>query len=71
MFNPKEIANNLRSQGGYIEGIRPGPKTADYIDSIVTRLTAFGTIYLAVVSLLPMFIVHMFNCFCYSFFTQC
>jgi preprotein translocase subunit SecY len=61
MFNPKEIANNLRSQGGYIEGIRPGPKTADYIDSIVTRLTAFGTIYLALVSLLPMFLINMFN----------
>jgi preprotein translocase subunit SecY len=61
VFNPKETSDNLRSQGGYINGIRPGDKTADYIDSVMTRLTCIGVIYLALVSLLPMFLRLGFN----------
>lgn len=51
--NPKDTANNLKKQGAFIQGVRPGEKTADYIDSVVTRLTFFGAFYLALVALLP------------------
>jgi preprotein translocase subunit SecY len=55
-FNPKETADNLKKSGGYIAGIRPGIKTAEYIDRISTRLTMAGSIYLLLVSLLPQFL---------------
>lgn len=61
VFNPKETSDNLRNQGGYIDGIRPGEKTANYIDTIMTRLTCVGTIYLALVSLLPMFLINLYH----------
>ncbi len=61
MFNPKEMSDNLRNQGGYIEGIRPGAKTADYLDKVVSHLTCYGTIYLAAVSLLPAFLRDWFD----------
>ena len=51
--NPKEMANNLKQNGGYIQGIRPGEQTANYIDSVMTKLTFVGSIYLAGVALLP------------------
>jgi preprotein translocase subunit SecY len=57
MFDPKETSDNLRKAGSYIPGIRPGQQTADYIDYMLTRLTAVGSIYLAVVCVLPEFVV--------------
>ncbi len=53
VFNPNETAENLRKYGGFIPGIRPGESTALYIDTILTRLTTIGSIYLAAVCLLP------------------
>ena len=53
MFNPKETADNLKKYGGFILGIRPGEKTAEYIDYILTRITLVGAIYLVVVCLIP------------------
>ena len=52
-FNPIDQADNLRKQGGYIPGIRPGPPTAQYLDRVLTRLTLPGSIYLAAVAVLP------------------
>ena len=57
VFNPRDVADNLRRQGAYLPGIRPGQATAKYIDDVVTRLTAFGAVYVAVVCLLPEFMV--------------
>ena len=53
VFNPVETADNLRKHGGFIPGIRPGAKTAEYIDHVLTRITVVGAIYLAIVCLLP------------------
>ena len=53
MFNPKETAENLKKYGGFIPGIRPGEKTAEYIDYVLTRVTVIGGLYLTVVCLLP------------------
>ena len=53
VFNPKETAENLRKYGGYIPGIRPGERSAEYIETILTRLTTIGAIYLTFVCLLP------------------
>ena len=49
VFNPKETAENLRKYGGYIPGIRPGERTAEYIDTILMRLTTVGALYLTFV----------------------
>ena len=58
-FNPVDQADNLRKYGGYIPGIRPGPPTAQYLDRVLTRLTLPGSIYLALVAVLPeIFIAH-------------
>mgnify|MGYP000291572379 FL=1 len=57
MFNPKEVADNLKKSGAYIPGIRPGEQSAKYIDSVLTRLTVVGAIYIAGVCLLPQFLV--------------
>ena len=56
-FNPTETAENLRKYGGFIPGIRPGESTALYIDTILTRLTTIGAIYLALVCLMPEFLI--------------
>ena len=61
MFNPKEIAENLKRQGAYVPGIRPGQHTAKHIDDITTRLTMFGSLYIAAVCLLPEFLVVGFD----------
>ena len=53
MFDPKEVADNLKKYGGFIPGIRPGEKTAEYIDYVLTRITFVGALYLTAVSLLP------------------
>ncbi len=56
-FNPKETADNLKKSGAFIPGIRPGEQTAKYIDKVMTRLTLVGSIYLALVALLPQFFI--------------
>jgi len=61
MFNPAEVADNLKRSGAFVPGIRPGGKTADYIDGVLTRLTVFGAAYIALVCLLPQFLVVMWN----------
>jgi preprotein translocase subunit SecY len=53
VFNPEDTADNLKKHGGFIPGIRPGRRTADYLDYVVTRLTAVGALYLALVCVLP------------------
>jgi preprotein translocase subunit SecY len=53
VFNPTETAENLKKHGGFIPGIRPGERTAEYIDYVLSRITAIGAIYLALVCLLP------------------
>jgi preprotein translocase subunit SecY len=55
VFNPEETAENLKKYGGFIPGIRPGKKTAEYIDYVLTRCTVVGSLYLAVVCLIPEF----------------
>ena len=57
VFNPKETAENLRKYGGYIPGIRPGERTAEYIDTILIRLTTVGALYLTFVCLMPEFLI--------------
>ncbi len=56
VFNPKEIADNLRRSGAFIPGIRPGEQTANYVDSVMTRLTMFGAVYITMICLLPQFL---------------
>ena len=60
VFNPKETAENLRKHGGYVPGIRPGERTAYFIEDILTRLTTIGALYLTLVCLLPEFIIAKF-----------
>ncbi len=57
VFNPKETSENLRKYGGYIPGIRPGDRTAEYIESILTKLTTIGACYLTLVCLMPEFLI--------------
>ena len=52
-FNPVEVANNIRKNGGFIPGIRPGKPTSDYIGSVLRRVTWFGAAFLAIITLLP------------------
>ncbi len=61
MFNPREIADNLKKGGAYLPGIRPGEQTAKYIDNVVTRLTVIGGVYIAAVCLMPQFLNVYFN----------
>jgi preprotein translocase subunit SecY len=57
IFNPDDVAENMRKYGGFIPGIRPGKRTAEYIDTILTRITLVGAIYLAAVTVLPEFLL--------------
>ena len=57
VFNPKDVADNLKKSGAFIPGIRPGEQSARYIDGVLTRLTMFGAIYMTAVCLLPQFLV--------------
>ncbi|MBB4001422.1 MAG: preprotein translocase subunit SecY [Aurantimonas endophytica] len=57
VFSPKDTADNLKKHGGFIPGIRPGERTADYIDYVLTRITVIGAIYLVVICLLPEFLI--------------
>ena len=61
IFNPDDVAENMRKYGGFIPGIRPGKRTAEYIDTILTRITLVGAIYLAIVALLPQFLISGFK----------
>jgi preprotein translocase subunit SecY len=57
IFNPMDQADNMKKYGGFIPGIRPGKKTAEYIDGILTRLTFGGAVYLAAISVLPVLLI--------------
>ncbi len=61
IFNPVDVAENMKRQGGFVPGIRPGSKTADYIDRILTRITLPGSIFLAAIAVLPMFLITKLN----------
>ncbi len=61
IFNPTDVADNMKKNGGFIPGIRPGPKTADYIDRILSRLTFYGAMYLSFVCILPDYLIKYFN----------
>jgi preprotein translocase subunit SecY len=55
-FNPKDVADNMKKQGGFIPGIRPGKQTSEFIDNILTKITLPGSIFLAIIAILPAFI---------------
>jgi preprotein translocase subunit SecY len=58
IFNPDDVAENMRKYGGFVPGIRPGKRTAEYIDTILARITLAGALYLAAVAILPQFLVN-------------
>ena len=60
-FNPVDVADNMKKQGGYIPGIRPGKRTADHIDRVLTRITLGGAIYVSAVCVLPSILIAKFN----------
>jgi preprotein translocase subunit SecY len=60
-FNPVDVAENLKKNGGFVPGIRPGKKTAEFIDKIMVRLTVIGAIYISVVCVLPTILVTRLN----------
>ena len=60
-FNPVDVADNMKRYGGFIPGIRPGKRTADYIDKVLTRITLGGALYLSAVCVLPMLLIQRFN----------
>jgi preprotein translocase subunit SecY len=60
-FNPNDVAENMKKFGGYIPGIRPGQKTAEYIDKVLTRITLGGAIYVSVICVLPTILYRRFN----------
>ncbi len=60
-FNPVNVADNMKKHGGYVPGIRPGKKTAEYIDGVLTRLTFSGAIYVSAVCVLPSILIAQFN----------
>jgi preprotein translocase subunit SecY len=61
IFDPKDIAENLKKGGGFIPGIRPGDKTREYIDSVLSRLTLWGGVYISLISVMPMLLRFQFN----------
>ncbi|MBL0702170.1 MAG: preprotein translocase subunit SecY [Desulfosarcina sp.] len=60
-FNPVDVAENIKKQGGFIPGIRPGKRTADYIDKVLTRITLGGAIYVSLVCVLPSILISYFK----------
>lgn len=60
-FNPDDVAENLKKNGGFVPGIRPGKKTAEFVDKVLTRLTVVGAIYLSAVCVLPTLLISKFN----------
>ncbi|HWG33769.1 MAG TPA: preprotein translocase subunit SecY, partial [Gemmatimonadaceae bacterium] len=61
IFNPVDIAENLKKQGGFIPGVKPGAKTAEYVDTVISRITLPGSIFLTFIALLPIFIADAIN----------
>jgi preprotein translocase subunit SecY len=61
IFNPIDLAENLKKQGGFIPGVKPGSKTAEYIDQVLTRITLPGSIFLTVIALMPIWIANLVN----------
>ncbi len=61
VFNPNDVAENMKKAGGYIPGIRPGPKTAEFIEKGLSRITLSGAVYLCLIALLPSMLVRQFN----------
>jgi len=61
VFNPNEVADNMRKYGGFIPGIRPGKRTADYVNTILTRITLVGALYLALIAIIPEFMLVGFH----------
>jgi preprotein translocase subunit SecY len=61
VFNPDDVAENMRKYGGFVPGIRPGKRTAEYIDDILSKITLVGAIYLSIISLLPIFLLSGFR----------
>jgi preprotein translocase subunit SecY len=61
IFNPDDVAENMRKYGGFVPGIRPGKRTAEYIDTILARITLVGAIYLALIAILPQFLISGFR----------
>jgi preprotein translocase subunit SecY len=61
IFNPDDVAENMRKYGGFVPGIRPGKRTAEYIDTILARITLAGAVYLALISILPQFLTSGFR----------
>jgi preprotein translocase subunit SecY len=61
IFNPDDVAENMRKYGGFVPGIRPGKRTAEYIDTVLTRITLAGAVYLALIAILPQFLLNGFR----------
>jgi preprotein translocase subunit SecY len=61
VFNPVDLAENLKKQGAFVPGVKPGARTAEYIDRVLSRITLPGAVYLTLVALLPFFIFDLFN----------
>jgi preprotein translocase subunit SecY len=61
IFNPVDLAENLKKQGGFIPGVKPGAKTAEYIDDVVSKVTLPGALFLTFIALLPIFIGKVLN----------
>jgi preprotein translocase subunit SecY len=61
VFNPNDLADNMKKYGGFIPGVRPGKRTAEFIDRTLTRITLPGAIFLALISVLPDFLIRLFN----------
>src|SRR5437879_8966240 len=61
VFNPNEVADNMRKYGGFIPGIRPGKRTAEYVNTILTRITLVGALYLALIAIIPEFMLVGFH----------
>lgn len=61
IFNPADVADNMKKHGGYVPGIRPGARTSEYIDAILSRLTFYGAVYLSLICILPDFLIKYFN----------
>jgi preprotein translocase subunit SecY len=60
-FNTTDVADNMKKFGGYIPGIRPGPRTAEYVDRILARITLGGALYVSLVCVLPAILIRRFN----------
>jgi len=61
IFNPVDIADNMKKHGGYVPGLRPGRRTSEYIDRVLTRITLIGAIYVSVICVLPSILISKLN----------